>query len=221
VPLGQILHEFLQWTEQAGTIGALALGTGYIVAALLLFPGAILTMGAGFLYGLLWGTVIVSISSTIAACLAFLIARSFGRSRVADKIAGNEKFSAVDRAVAEQGFKVVFLIRLSPLFPYGLQNYAFGLTDIRLPSYALASWTGMIPGTILYVYFGWAAKGIAEIIAGEAAMSTPQKIFFFSGLAVTVAVVVMITRIAKKAIRNAVSEDANITHGELTNNEDC
>ena len=206
IPLRDYLESFLRWTEGAGVIGAVVLGLIYIVGSLLLFPGSVLTMGAGFLYGLLWGTVTVSLASTATACAAFLIGRTIGRGWIADKISGNKKFSAVDTAVGEQGFKIVFLVRLSPLFPFTLQNYAFGLTDIAFWKYALASWIGMLPGTVMYIYFGVAAKNIAEIIAGEATMSTPQKVFFWVGLAITIGVVVFVTKVAKNAITSAVAE---------------
>ncbi len=210
IPVRQYLESFLKWTEDAGPLGAVVLGVVYVAGTLLLFPGSILTMGAGFLYGLLWGSLIVSAASTTAACCAFLIGRTVARGWVADKISDNAKFHAVDQAVGHQGFKIVFLVRLSPLFPFTLQNYAFGLTDIVFWKYALASWIGMMPGTVLYVYFGWAAKNIAQIIAGEASLSTPQRVFFWVGLAVTIGVVVVVTRIAKNAIQGAVagSEEA-------------
>ena len=206
VPVKSYLESFLKWTEGAGTLGAIVLGIIYIAGSLLLFPGSVLTMGAGFLYGLLWGTIIVSLASTATACLAFLIGRTVGRGWVADKISDNKKFSAVDEAVGQEGFKIVLLVRLSPLFPFTLQNYAFGLTDITFWKYALASWVGMLPGTVMYIYFGVAAKNIAEIIAGEATMSTPQKIFFWVGLVVTIFVVIFVTRVAKSAIQDAMGD---------------
>lgn len=216
IPLRQYLESFLKWTEGAGPIGAVVLGGVYVVGSLLLFPGSVLSMGAGFLYGLFWGTVIVSIASTATACIAFLIGRTVGRGWVADKISGSKKFSAVDQAVGQEGFKIVFLVRLSPLFPFTLQNYAFGLTDIVFWKYALASWVGMLPGTVMYIYFGVAAKNIAEIIAGEATMSTPQKVFLWVGLLVTIVVVIFVTRLAKRAIMNAMadSEDADTAVSE-------
>ncbi len=217
LPIDDYLKAFLLWTQEVGFPGALVLGLVYVVGALVLFPGSVLSMGAGFLFGLLWGTVLVSVASTTAACLAFLMGRSIGRGWIADKIRGNPRFRAVDQAVGRQGFKIVFLIRLSPLFPYTVQNYAFGLTDIKFWKYALASWIGMIPGTIMYVYFGYAAKSIAQIIAGRATMSTPQKVFLWVGLALTVAVVLFVTRLARDAIRDAVGE---VESGEATHHED-
>ncbi len=206
IPVREYLESFLKWTDEAGTIGAVVLGVIYIIGSLLLFPGSVLTMGAGFLYGLPGGTILVSLASTATACIAFLIGRTVGRGWVADKIEGNKKFSAVDEAVGQAGFKIVFLVRLSPLFPFTLQNYAFGLTDIAFWKYALASWIGMLPGTVMYIYFGVAAKNIAQIIAGEATMSTPQKVFFWVGLFVTIGVVVFVTKLAKNAIAPAVAD---------------
>ena len=219
LPVNDYLKSFLKWTQDVGFMGALVLALVYIVGALVLFPGSVLTMGAGFLFGLLKGTILVSLASTAAACLAFLIGRSVGRGWIAGKIRGNPRFQAVDEAVGRQGFKIVFLIRLSPLFPYTLQNYAFGLTDIAFWKYALASWIGMIPGTIMYVYFGVAAKSIAEIIAGRAAMSTPQKVFMWVGLAVTVGVVVFVTRLARAAVKDAMADVEDEGEAEETVSE--
>ncbi|MFW6457733.1 MAG: TVP38/TMEM64 family protein [Planctomycetota bacterium] len=206
IPIPAYFETLLKWTESAGFVGAVVLGVVYIIGSLLLFPGSVLTMGAGFLYGLLKGTILVSLASTATACIAFIIGRTVGRGWVADKIKGNKKFSAVDDAVGQEGFKIVFLVRLSPLFPFTLQNYAFGLTDISFWKYALASWIGMLPGTFMYIYFGDAANTIVEIIAGEATMSTPQKISFWVGLFVTIGVVIFVTRLAKDAITKAMEE---------------
>jgi uncharacterized membrane protein YdjX (TVP38/TMEM64 family) len=119
-------------------------------------------------------------------------------------MATNERFDAVDRAIGEQGFKLVLLMRLSPVFPYNVLNYALGLTKITFPRYALGSWLGMIPGTLLYVYFGAGVRSLAEVAAqaeGDGETTTAQRVFFWAGLAAAIIVAVLVTRIARNALR--------------------
>jgi uncharacterized membrane protein YdjX (TVP38/TMEM64 family) len=159
-------------------------------------------LGAGFLFGLLWGTVTVSVGSVLGATAAFLVGRFLARDWVAKKVSGKAKFGAIDEAVGEQGFKIVLLTRLSPIFPFNFQNYAYGLTSVRLRDYVLASWIGMIPGTIMYVYFGTTIQKLTQAAQGRA-MSAAEWVFFGVGLVVAVGVTVFITRIARRALREA------------------
>jgi len=126
----------------------------YIAACVFFIPGALLTLGAGAIFGVIKGSILVSIASTLGAGLAFLVGRYFARDWVSKKIEGNEKFAAIDGAVANEGWKIVGLTRLSPVFPFNLLNYAFGLTSVAFKDYFLASWIGMMPGTVMYVYVG-------------------------------------------------------------------
>jgi uncharacterized membrane protein YdjX (TVP38/TMEM64 family) len=148
-----------------GTAGMLLYGVFYVVAALLFAPGVPLTLAAGFLFGVGRGLVLVSAASTAAAAIAFLLARRLARSRV-ERLAGQDaRFAAIDRAIAREGWKVVALLRLSPLLPFGLSNYLYGLTPVRWAPYVLASWLAMLPQTALYVSLGAAA---ASLEAGSA-----------------------------------------------------
>jgi uncharacterized membrane protein YdjX (TVP38/TMEM64 family) len=119
----------------------------------------------------------------------------------------NEKFAAIDQAVGRQGFKIVFLTRLSPIFPFNMLNYAFGLTKVSFGKYALASWIGMLPGTIMYVYFGATLRSLADAATGNVETGTAGKIFFWFGLAATIVVTVFVTRLARRALKQAVSAD--------------
>jgi uncharacterized membrane protein YdjX (TVP38/TMEM64 family) len=132
------------------------------MACILLLPGSILTLGAGVLFGVVNSSIAVSIAATLGATCAFLVGRYLPRVWVAKRIANNDKFKAVDEAVAKEGWKIVLLTRLSPVFPFNLLNYAFGLTQVRVRHYFFASWLGMIPGTIMYVYIGSLAGGRAH-----------------------------------------------------------
>jgi len=149
-----LLKSALHWIGKLGPWGPVIFVGIYVVATVFFIPGSVLTLGAGAVFGVGFGSVCVSISATLGATAAFLVGRYLARDAIARKIEKNEKFAAIDRAVADEGWKIVLLTRLSPLFPYTLLNYAFGLTRVRLGHYVLASWIGMVPGTVMYVYLG-------------------------------------------------------------------
>ncbi len=200
LPVSEWLQSAIDYIEELGSIGILLFILLYIIASVFFLPGSVLTLGAGAIYGVVWGSVWVSIASTLGASVAFLVGRYIARDKIAGKIAGNSSFSAIDEAVAHQGWKIVGLTRLSPVFPFNLLNYAFGLTKVKFSHYVFASWIGMMPGTIMYVYLGYAARAASE--ASEAgAAQTALKI---GGLIATIAVTVIITRTAKKALDKAV-----------------
>ncbi|MHC4249927.1 MAG: TVP38/TMEM64 family protein [Planctomycetota bacterium] len=192
----------LGWIQGLGIWGNLVFGLVYVLACTLMVSGAVLTLGAGAIYGPVWGTVTVSIASTLGAMTAFLVGRTFGRNWVARKVEGNPRFHAIDEAIGREGFKIVLLTRLSPVFPFVLLNYMFGITKVSFWKCALASWVGMLPGTIMYVYLGSVVKSLADLDADKP--KTPaEQVFFWAGLAVTVVVAVVVGRVAKKAIAEA------------------
>ncbi len=159
-----------------------------------------MTLGAGAVFGVVSGSVLVSVASTLGATCAFLVGRYLARDWVDAKIAGNDKFKSIDEAVAVEVWKIVGLTRLSPVFPFNLLNHAFGLTQVKLKHYFIASWLGMMPGTIMYVYIGSLAGDLASLGTGERTRSTGEWILLWIGLAATIVVSVFITRIAKKAL---------------------
>lgn len=176
----------------------------YIAACVLFIPGSILTLGAGVLFGVVKGSLIVSVAATLGATCAFLVGRYFAREWVAKKIEGNPKFKAIDEAVAREGWKIVGLVRLSPIFPFNLLNYAFGLTKVSLRDYFLASWIGMMPGTVMYVYIGSLAGDLASLGAGGRSRTGAEWTLYVVGLIATVAVTVYVTRLARKALEKKV-----------------
>src|SRR5438105_11611820 len=170
LPVQQWLSSFNDWVGQMGAIGIFIFIAVYAVATVLLAPGAILTIGAGFAFGLWKGFLAVSAGSTLGAALAFLVARFIARQKIEAMAKENEKFQRIDRAIGEQGAKLVFLLRLSPVIPFNLSNYFYGLTGMKFWPYVLASWIGMMPGTFLYVYIGAAGKAAVSVAAGGEAM---------------------------------------------------
>lgn len=195
-----LLKNSLNWISGLGYLGPIVFILIYILATVLFIPGSILTLGAGAVFGVLSGSVFVSIASTIGAVLAFLIGRYIARGWVSKKIEGNQKFKAIDEAVAREGWKIVGLTRLSPIFPFNLLNYAFGVTKVSLRDYFLASWIGMMPGTVMYVYIGSLASDLASLGAGGRTKSPAEWTLYIVGLLATVIVTVYVTRIAKKAL---------------------
>jgi uncharacterized membrane protein YdjX (TVP38/TMEM64 family) len=207
LPVKDAISAALKWTQDIGLWGYPVLGVMYVLATVLFIPGSLLTLAAGFLFGVIGGSLLVSAASTTGAALAFLIGRYLARGVVEDKVTGRPKFSAIDAAVERQGFKMVLLTRLSPVFPFNLLNYAFGLTRVRFWPYVLASWLGMIPGTVMYVYLGSTAKDLAQVFSGNVEGGMGQQILKIVGLAATVAVTVFVTRVARKALKEAVPEE--------------
>jgi pyruvate/2-oxoglutarate dehydrogenase complex dihydrolipoamide dehydrogenase (E3) component/uncharacterized membrane protein YdjX (TVP38/TMEM64 family) len=207
LPVEKWLGSLLEWTKSLGLWGPVFVAAFYTIACILLLPGSILTLGAGFLFKVLVGTLTVSIGSTIGACAAFFVGRTIGRRWISRKIANNEKFAAIDEAVGQQGFKIVLLTRLSPIFPFNLLNYAFGLTKVPFWHYALASWIGMLPGTIMYVYFGAGMRSLADAVTGNVETGSAGQIFFWLGMVATIAVTLFITHIARKTIKQTVKNN--------------
>lgn len=206
LPVKNWLIQGLEWTQSLGIWAYAFVVAFYVLACVFLLPGSILTLGAGLIFGLVGGAIIVSIGSTLGACAAFWIGRTIARNWIDNKVSANKKFAAIDEAVAHQGFKIVLLTRLSPVFPFNLLNYTFGLTNIAFWKYALGSWIGMIPGTIMYVYFGAGLRSFAALAAGEVEKGTAGRLFFWFGLAATIVVTVFVTRIARKALKQEMPE---------------
>ncbi len=206
LPVKDWIVKALEWTEGLGFFGPVFVVAFYIVACVFFLPGSILTIGAGFVFKVLVGTIAASIGSTLGACAAFLVGRTIARGWVSRKIAGNEKFAAIDDAIGREGFKIVFLIRLSPVFPFNFLNYAFGLTKVSFGKHALASWMGMLPGTLMYVYFGAGLRSLADVAAGEVETGIAGRVFFWFGMAATVVVTVFVTHLARKALKQAVGQ---------------
>jgi uncharacterized membrane protein YdjX (TVP38/TMEM64 family) len=202
----ELLLSALEWVNYLGTVGAIAFIGLYILATVAFLPGSLLTLGAGVVFGVGLGSLYVFIGATLGATAAFLVGRYLARGWVSQKIADNLKFRAIDEAVGREGFKIVLLTRLSPIFPFNLLNYAYGVTGVSLKDYVLAS-IGMIPGTIMYVYIGSLAGSIATLGTGTQPTNPGvQWTIRIIGFIATVAVTIYVTRIARKALADAVSE---------------
>jgi MYXO-CTERM domain-containing protein len=200
---GAATTRFADWVNQLGPAGPAVFIAGYALAVVVLAPGSLLTLAAGAVFGLARGTAFAFTGAVLGSTAAFLVSRYVARDLVASRLAANRRLAAVDRAVEKEGGKIVFLLRLSPVFPFSLLNYALGLTRVRLGAYVAAS-VGMLPGTLLYVYYGKLAGDVAALAGGVA----PERdagywVVLGLGLAATVAVTTVITRIARRAVEES------------------
>jgi uncharacterized membrane protein YdjX (TVP38/TMEM64 family) len=196
LPVKELSDSFQSWIEDQGAWGVVIFGVVYIVATVFLLPVSVLTVVAGLAFGLAIGFPLVVVSATIGATLAFLAARYLVHKRVATLVAKRPNFKAVNAAVSEGGWKIVGLLRLSPLVPFNLQNYFYGITDVKLVQYVPATFFGIIPGTLLYVYLGAAGRAASGEGGGPL-----QWTFFAVGLIATIAVTVFVTKKAKEKLK--------------------
>jgi uncharacterized membrane protein YdjX (TVP38/TMEM64 family) len=203
-----MLQDVLTWIQDLGVTGAIVFILLYIFAAVLLIPGTLLTLGSGLIYGLFLGSLYVAIGATLGAIAAFLVGRYVARDWASRRIEANANWKAIDQAVAKEGLKIVILTRLSPIFPFTLLNYAFGVTQVSLKDYAIGC-VGMIPGIIMYVYIGSLAGNLATL--GKAPLSSEAQLAQWGlrivGLIATVVVTIYVTRIARKALQDSGVED--------------
>lgn len=159
LPLSEWIDHIRAWVLSLGGVGIVLFILAYIVLTTVLAPVSLLSITAGLAYGL-WGVPLVVLSATLAAVVAFLLGRYIAYEKVSRWIERDPRLSSLDTAVSEQGWKVVGLVRLSPLVPFGLQNYLFSLTSVKVVPYAIATAVGILPGSALYVYIGVMGQAI-------------------------------------------------------------
>lgn len=198
---GARLPAFAAWVESLGVWGPLVFIVGYALAAVAFIPGSVLTLAAGAIFGLGAGVLYALAGAVLGASLAFFVARYVARGVVEERIARSPRFAAVNEAVAANGRRIVFLLRLSPVVPFNVLNYALGVTRVRFVDYLIAS-AGMIPGTVLYVYYGTVAGTIATAASGaHVGRGRGYYALLVVGLVATVAATAVITRIASRALK--------------------
>ena len=203
---GAYLPRFIEWVNGLGIWGPIVFIAGYVLATVAFVPGSILTLAGGAIFGIVRGTAYVFIAAVIGSSAAFLTSRYVARRAIEQKLEGNRRFAAIDRAIAAEGRKIILLLRLSPLFPFNLLNYAVGLTKVRFVDFLMGS-VGMLPGTLLYVYYGKLAGDVAALAGGAA----PEKgVGYYAvlvlGLAATIVVTTLVTRTARRALKEATGE---------------
>lgn len=195
-----LLERALEWIKSLGPWAPVMFILVYIAAVVAFVPASILTLGSGILFGMMGGSIYVLIAATLAANITFLLGRYLARNWIAHKLEGNARFKALDDAVAREGWKIVALVRLAPVFPFSISNYGFGLTSVPLWQYFFATFA-MIPGTVMYVYFGVLVGDLAGI---EHGVSTPTWVKVTIGI-VTFAVIFYVTNFARRALTKKIS----------------
>ncbi|MEM6255001.1 MAG: TVP38/TMEM64 family protein [Cyanobacteria bacterium P01_D01_bin.156] len=204
-----ILQNALSWVEGLGPIAPIVFILMYIVVTVSFFPASAFTLGAGAVFGIVKGTIFVFIGAMLGATAAFLIGRYLARDWVANKVSGNRIFKAIYDAIEKEGRKIIFLVRLSPAFPFNLLNYALGLTNVSLADYVLGT-VGILPGTILYVYLG----GVVGSAAAGQQRSPAEWAFLIVGLVATFAVVFIVTKVARKSLQESLPETSQTAASE-------
>lgn len=205
--LGAYIPQFAEWVDTLGILGPIVFIFGYALATVAFIPGSLLTLAAGAIFGLGRGTFFVFLGAALGSALAFLVSRYLARSSIEHRLESHPRFAAIDKAVAKEGRKIVFLLRLSPIFPYNLLNYALGLTSVSFRDYVIASF-GMLPGTFLYVYYGKAIGSLAAVAGGaEVEKGTGYWVVLGAGLLATLVVTTFVTRIASRALAQEVQND--------------
>jgi uncharacterized membrane protein YdjX (TVP38/TMEM64 family) len=197
LPLAQWAQSLRIWIEALGALSFVAFALAYILAAILLVPVWWLSITGGLAFGI-WGFVVVPISATLGASAAFLVSRYFARGRIREWLVHRPQYHAVDQAVSEEGWKVVALLRLSPLVPYNLMNYFCGMTGVSFPAYLVATFLGSIPVTAMYVYLGFIGQAVAS-----GTMGWLQWMLLGIGLAATAGATVLITRRVRPKLAEA------------------
>jgi uncharacterized membrane protein YdjX (TVP38/TMEM64 family) len=202
LPVADWLKAFQEYVRGAGPIGYVVYALVYAICCVLFIPATVLTIGAGAIFGVVAGSIVVVAGATLGATLSFLLARTVMRKKVESMTAGNAKFRSLDRAITREGAKIVLLIRLAPVFPFTYINYAFGLTGIKLVPYVLATLFGILPGTIAFVYLSDAAVTAATGSAGQA-----KTIINIVGAVIALIASIFVARVATKAIKQAGVDD--------------
>ena len=208
--IAELIPKWLEAIRRLGPAGWFVFVGLYILACVFFVPGSLLTLGAGAVFGVGLGSALVSVGSVCGATISFLIGRFLARDWVFRKASGNPRFAALDAAIGKEGWKIVGLLRLSPVFPFTLLNYLLGVTRVSLRDYVLASWIGMMPGTVMYVYLG-SVFGTALASGGARQRTSAEWALYAVGLVATIAVTVWITKIAKAALGRKLDAPATAT----------
>lgn len=201
--IGPRLPQAVAWVDSFGAVAGVLFVALYAAAVVLFIPASWLTLAAGAVFGLAWGVVYVFAGAVLGSGLAFLSGRYVARPWVERWASTSPRFTAIDRAVATDGRRIVFLLRLTPLVPFTALNYLLGLTSISLKDMLLAS-PGMLPGTVLYVYYGRVIGDLTTLAAGAAPPRGPGRYVLLAvGLVATLAVTVHVSRLARRAMDEA------------------
>jgi uncharacterized membrane protein YdjX (TVP38/TMEM64 family) len=208
LPLASWAADAAAWSRGHRQAAGALFVAAYVLAAVLIVPASILTLAAGYLFGLPLGVALTSAGSVLGAMAAFVVGRFVARDWIARRAVAWPRFGALDAALHHDGFAIVLLARLSPLIPYSVLNYGLSITAARFRDYALATWIGMLPATALYVYAGTLAKDLATLTSATRAPSWATQSLLAFGFLATAALTVLITRRATRVLRERLAAEA-------------
>ena len=200
LPVRASLERATLWIESLGWWAPTTFVLIYVACALLLVPRAVLTVGAGFLFGPLWGLLWALLAINLGAHLAFLSGRHLARAAVERRARGHGRLQALDDAVSGGGWRIVALTRLSPVFPYSFLNYAYGLTRVGWSDFALGSLAGMFPGTLLLVILGTLTDFAAERSGQDAGPLVTALLAI--GVIIALLATWVVTRVARRVLES-------------------
>ena len=195
-----ILQKTLGWLQGLGPLAPVVFVAVYALTCVFFVPSFVFTFGAGTLFGIALGIPLALLGTGLGSAAALLIGRYAARGFVAKQFENNTKFKALDAALGKKGWQIVALARLSPVFPFSVGNYAFGLTPIRVRAYFFASMLGTIPSACVYVYLGKITGSLAGINVSGRSRSPAEWGLLVLGLIATIALTLIVQRTAKKAL---------------------
>lgn len=210
-PIISLVAELQRRVTGMGRSGAILYPLLFAACNVLLLPGGILSVGAGFFFGLWWGFFIVLLGNSIAAAVSFALSRWLGGRYLSAKFSRNPMLQVLEKAVARDAWKIIFLCQLHPLFPTSLLNYLFGLTRIRFWPYMLWTAAGRAPGLFLYTYLGTLGQLGLNLARGR---SHPRLVEYWTwggAFAITVLLFILLTRMALRALRETPPDQISTT----------
>jgi len=203
---GKSLERVVELTDSMGTLGIAYFGVAYCIAEILAVPAIPLTASAGYLFGPVKGTAIVLLSASIAAGVSFQIGRTLLRDYVENILQDYPKFAKIDKAIGKEGFKLMLLLRLSPIFPFALSNYLYGASSINFPAFFGGTLLGFAPGTLAYVYTGYIGKALTDDTGSDV---YPWYVYV-GGLAVFAGILKVVADTATRVVEEIEAEESDI-----------
>jgi len=200
----------MNWIEDIDVIyGSITLTVMYAVAMVFCFPGTPFNLAAGFLFGIWLGAAVTIVGCDLGATFAFLLGRTLGKDWAQEQVSKNKKFSLVSLAVEKNAWLIIFLVRLSPVFPFGLCNYLFGVTKVKFSSYWTATTAGLIPCTVAYTYLGGLMRNLTDIYSEDGGDSSSTLLIVIA-IAITVLGIGVITLVTKRTLDRTIKQQQDI-----------
>jgi len=213
-PAQQQLLDFMSWIDEIPKLyGTITLTFMYAIAMVFCFPGTPFNLAAGFLFDIWLGAAVTIVGCDLGATFAFLLGRTLGKDWAQEQVAKNKKFSLVSLAVEKNAWLIIFLVRLSPVFPFGLCNYLFGVTKVKFSSYWTATTLGLIPCTVAYTYLGGLMRNLTDIYSQEGA-DTSSTMLIVIAILITILGIAIITLVTKRTLDKTIKQQQDMVELE-------